>query len=83
MTHVSTSSYIAARRIYLFRGEYIFDLEKTVVVETPQLGHATEVFVKPKSMEGFPRLVYKNRRGGHPAQSGQHRRTARPLGARH
>jgi hypothetical protein len=33
-----------ARRIYLFRGEYIFDFEKAVVVETPRLGHATYVF---------------------------------------
>jgi hypothetical protein len=41
------------RRIYLFRGEYIFDLEKAIVVETPQLGHATYVFAKPKRMEGF------------------------------
>jgi hypothetical protein len=30
-----------ARRLYLFRGEYIFDMEMEVVVETPQLGHAT------------------------------------------
>lgn len=42
-----------ARRIYLFRGEYILDLEKAVVVETPQLGHATYVFAKPRSMENF------------------------------
>ncbi len=42
-----------ARRIYLFRREYIFDLEKAVVVETPQLGHATYIFAKPRSMEGF------------------------------
>jgi hypothetical protein len=42
-----------ARRIYLFRDEYIFDLEKAVVVETPQLGHATYIFAKPRSMEGF------------------------------
>ena len=42
-----------ARRIYLFRGEYIFDLEKAVVIETPQLGHATYVFAKPRSMESF------------------------------
>jgi hypothetical protein len=33
--------------------EYIFDLEKAIVVETPQLGHATYVFAKPRSMEGF------------------------------
>ncbi|HXY10289.1 MAG TPA: hypothetical protein VEI52_20785 [Terriglobales bacterium] len=42
-----------ARHVYLFRGEYIFDLETAVVVETPQLGHATYVFAKPRSMEGF------------------------------
>jgi hypothetical protein len=45
-----------ARRIYLFRGEYIFDVEKAVVVETPQLGHATYVFAKPRSMESFLHL---------------------------
>ena len=42
-----------ARRIYLFRCEYIFDLEKAVIVETPQLGHATYAFAKPRSMETF------------------------------
>ena len=42
-----------ARRIYLFRGEYIFDLERVVAVETPQLGHATYLFSKPGSMERF------------------------------
>ena len=42
-----------ARRTYLFRDEYIFDLEKAVVVETPQLGHATYVFAKARSMENF------------------------------
>ena len=42
-----------ARRLYLFRGEYIFDVETAVVVETPQLGHASYVFTKPRSMEGF------------------------------
>lgn len=42
-----------ARRMYLFQDEYIFDLERAVVVETPQLGHATYIFAKPRSMEGF------------------------------
>jgi hypothetical protein len=42
-----------ARRIYLFRNEYVFDLEKVVAVETPQLGHATYLFSKPRSMAGF------------------------------
>ncbi len=42
-----------ARRLYVFRSEYIFDLEQAVVVETPQLGHATYVFSKPASMTDF------------------------------
>jgi hypothetical protein len=39
--------------MYLFRSEYIFELEKAVVIETPQLGHATYVFAKARSMENF------------------------------
>lgn len=42
-----------ARRMYLFRAEYIFDLEKIVVVETPQLGHATYLFSKHTSISEF------------------------------
>src|SRR6266516_1991888 len=42
-----------AGRIYLFREEYIFELEKAVVVETPQLGHATYVFANPRDMDSF------------------------------
>jgi hypothetical protein len=42
-----------ARRLYLFRDEYIFELEAAAVVETPQLGHATYLFSKPRSMEQF------------------------------
>jgi hypothetical protein len=42
-----------ARHVYLFRGEYLFDMDSVVVVETPQLGHATYVFAKPRGMEGF------------------------------
>jgi hypothetical protein len=48
-----------ARRIYLFRVEYIFDVEKAMVVETPQLGHATYVFAKPRSMDSFLALYTK------------------------
>lgn len=48
-----------ARRIYFFRHEYIFDTEKAVVVETPQLGHATYVFAKPRSMESFLAIYTK------------------------
>jgi hypothetical protein len=42
-----------ARHLHLFRDEYIFDLVKAVAVETPQLGHATYLFAKPRSMEQF------------------------------
>ena len=42
-----------ARYLYLFRAEYIFDLETVVAVETPQLGHATYLFSKPGSMADF------------------------------
>jgi hypothetical protein len=48
-----------ARLIYLFRDEYIFDVEKAVVVETPQLGHATYVFSKPRNMDSFLALYTK------------------------
>jgi hypothetical protein len=41
------------RRLYLFREEYIFDLQKVIAIETPQLGHATYLFSKPQSIEAF------------------------------
>ncbi len=42
-----------SRRLYLFRSEYIFDLERGMVIETPELGHATYVFAKPESTAAF------------------------------
>lgn len=42
-----------ARQLYLFRSEYIFDLEKAVIVEIPRLGHATYRFSKPARMTEF------------------------------
>ena len=48
-----------ARRLYLFRSEYIFDLERAVIVETPQLGHATYLFSKPVRMTEFL-AIYAN-----------------------
>jgi len=42
-----------ARRLYLFQSEYIFDLERAVIAETPQLGHATYLFSKPINMTEF------------------------------
>jgi len=42
-----------ARRVFLFRSEYIFDLEKAVVVEKPLPGHAAYFFAKPLNMSDF------------------------------
>lgn len=42
-----------ARRQYLFREEFIFEVATGVVVETPRLGHATYLFAKPALMEAF------------------------------
>lgn len=42
-----------ARRLYLFREEYIFELERVIVIETPQSGHATYLFSKANSIEEF------------------------------
>jgi len=48
-----------ARCLYLFRSEYIFDLERMVVVETPQLGHATYLFSRPANMPEFLAIYSK------------------------
>jgi len=42
-----------ARRLYLFRREYILELERCLVIETPQPGHATYLFSKPRTIEEF------------------------------
>lgn len=42
-----------ARTMYVFRDEYIFDLEKTVVVEVPEAGHATYVFTRPADVRDW------------------------------
>jgi hypothetical protein len=42
-----------ARRLHLYRDEYIFDTSGGIAVETPQLGHATYLFSKPQSIEAF------------------------------
>ena len=51
-----------ARRIYLFRDEYIFELGQAVVIETPQLGNATYLFAKPESMDRFSLLTQTSRK---------------------
>ena len=42
-----------ARRLYLFREEYIFDLAGAIVVEIPRHGHATYFFAQRRSMAEF------------------------------
>ncbi len=48
-----------ARKMYLFRAEYIMELEHATVVEVPELGHATYVFAKPGDIDAFVRLYAK------------------------
>lgn len=43
------------RKMFLFRDEYIFELERAVVVEVPQQGHATYVFSRPGNLEHWVR----------------------------
>lgn len=43
------------RKLYLFRDEYIFDLERAAVVEVPQQGHATYVFARPGDVDAWVR----------------------------
>jgi hypothetical protein len=48
-----------SKRLYLFRTEYIFELDHAVVIETPQVGHATYLFRRPSSMDDFLLLYTK------------------------
>ena len=48
-----------ARRVYLFRDEYIFELERATVIEMPRLGHATYLFAKPRNIDNFLALYTK------------------------
>ena len=42
-----------ARKLYLLRAEFIMDLERAIVVEVPEVGHATYIFAKPADPDGF------------------------------
>ncbi len=44
-----------ARKMFLFRDEYIFELERATVVEVPQQGHATYVFSRPANLDQWVR----------------------------
>jgi hypothetical protein len=43
------------RKMFLFRDEYIFELERAIVVEVPQQGHATYVFSRPANLDQWVR----------------------------
>jgi hypothetical protein len=43
------------RKMFLFRDEYIFELERAIVVEVPQQGHATYVFSRPPNLDQWIR----------------------------
>jgi hypothetical protein len=44
-----------ARTVYFFRDEFIFELERVIATERPELGHATYLFAKPANMDDFLR----------------------------
>ena len=44
-----------SRKMFLFRAEFIFELERGVAVEVPQQGHATYIFARPASLEQWVR----------------------------
>jgi hypothetical protein len=48
-----------ARKIYLYRAEYIMEVAGAMVVEVPEAGHATYVFAKPDDIEQFVREYAK------------------------
>jgi hypothetical protein len=60
-----------AAKMYLYRDEYIFDIERAIVVEVPEVGHAAYVFAKPNEADRFVRVyatttkddIRKNRDG--------------------
>ncbi len=43
------------RKMFLFRDEYIFELERAIVVEVPEQGHATYTFSRPGNLEQWVR----------------------------
>jgi hypothetical protein len=43
------------RKMFLFRDEYIFELERAIVVEVPEQGHATYAFSLPANLEHWVR----------------------------
>ena len=60
-----------ARTMFLFQDEYIFECEHLLVVERPQIGHATYLFARPADLRTFTsvyartskRAIRENRAG--------------------
>ena len=69
------------RRIYLFRDEYIFDLEKAVVVETPQARTRDLRFRQAEKYGWLPGAVHQDHEGRHPAKPKQFCRASGISGA--
>ena len=42
-----------SQNVYFLRDQFIFQLPRAIVVEIPQLGHATYIFTKPPSVREF------------------------------
>ena len=49
-----------ARAVYLFRDEFIMELERAIAVERPESGYATYIFAKPVSMHAFLKLYMRS-----------------------
>ena len=64
---------VRAKRLYLFRDQYLFLLPSVLVAETPQAGHATYLFSRPDSLADFFRL-YRWHDPGRDSQESQQRR---------
>lgn len=43
------------RKMFLLRDEFIFELERAIVVEVPEQGHATYIFSRPDDLEKWVR----------------------------
>ena len=71
------------RKLFLFRDEYIFELEHATVVEVPQQGHATYVFSRPPNLDQWVRAYARAAQGRHPPESGERGRATRLPRPRH
>jgi hypothetical protein len=49
-----------ARAVYLFRSEFIIELERAIAAERPESGYATYIFAKPTSVDAFLKLYIRS-----------------------